>query len=95
MPFVPEGYRAPLLPQNGVEAKRVSRENAIDAVELTVKPGDGVTVRYVLRLPAGDFLERRTLTDGQERVLLVEREQCDEKLKLCVPTRLVSFPPHA
>ena len=89
MPFVPEGYRAPLLPRTGVEARKVSRQNATDAVELTVKPGDGVTVRYVLRLPAGDFLEKRTLTEGQERVLLVEREQCDEKLKLCVPTRLV------
>lgn len=89
MPFVPEGYRAPLLPQSGVEAKRVSRESALDAVELTVKPGEGVTVTYVLRLPAGDFLEKRTVAEGQERVLRMEKEQCDEALKLCVPTKLV------
>lgn len=89
MPFVPEGYRAPLLPQTGVEAKKVSRENAVDAVELTVKPGEGVTVTYVLRMPAGDFLEKRTRAEGQERVLRMEKEQCDEALKLCVPTTLV------
>ena len=89
MPFVPEGYRSPLLPLSGVEAKKVSRPNATDAVELTVKPGDGVTVVYVLRLPAGDFLEKRTLSGGQERVLRVEAEKCDEALRLCVPTKLV------
>lgn len=89
MPFVPEGYRAPLLPLTGVEGKKVSRENAPEAVELTVKPSDGVTVRYVLRLPAGDFLEKRTRAEGQERVLRVEAERCDEALQLCVPTRLV------
>lgn len=89
MPFVPEGYRAPLLPLSGVEAKKVSRPNASDAVELTVKPGDGVTVVYLLRLPAGDFLEKRTLSGGQERVLRVESEKCDEALRLCVPTKLV------
>lgn len=83
-PFVPEGYRSPLLPQTGVEAKQVP-----EGVELTVRPGEGVTVKYVLRLPAGDFLEKRTLADGPERVLRMEREQCDEALKLCVPTRLV------
>ena len=84
MPFVPEGYRSPLLPQTGVEARQVP-----GGVELTVKPGEGVTVRYVLRLPAGDFLEKRTLAEGQERVLRMEREQCDEALALCVPTKLV------
>lgn len=89
MPFVPEGYRAPLLPLTGVEAKKVSRDNAPEAVELTVKPGDGVTVVYVLRLPSGDFMEKRTLSAGQERVLRVVREKCDEALKLCVPTKLV------
>lgn len=89
MPFVPEGYRAPLLPQTGVEGKKVSREGAPEAVELTVKPGDGVTVIYVLRLPAGDFLEKRTLAEGKERVLRVEQERCDQALALCVPTRLV------
>ncbi len=89
MPFAPEGYRAPLLPQTGVEATRVSRPNATDAVELTVKPGPGVTVVYVLRLPAGDFLEKRTRAEGQERVVRVVAEQCDEVLKLCVPTKLV------
>lgn len=89
MPFVPEGYRSPLLPQTGVEAKRVTYPGADEAVELLVRPGGGVTVTYVLRLPWGDFLEKRTVTDGVERVLRVEAETCDKGLKLCVPTWLV------
>lgn len=89
MPFVPEGYRAPLLPLSGVEGKKMTRADGSEAVELTVKPASGVVVRYLLRLPAGDFLEKHTTADGQERVLRVEQEQCDAKLALCVPTRLV------
>lgn len=85
MPFVPEGYRAPLLPQSGLEAKSLKP----DTVELTVKPGDGVTVVYVLRIPSGDFLEKRTTADGQTRVLKMESEKCEDSLKLCVPTKLV------
>lgn len=90
MPFVPEGYRAPLLPQSGVEAKGVmGRAEGFELVELTVKPGDGVTVVYVLRWPSGDFVEKRTTAEGQTRVLKMESEKCDEALKLCVPTKLV------
>jgi len=89
MPFAPEGYRAPLLPLAGVEAKKVSRPELPDALEVTVKPGQGVTVRYLLRMPAGDFLEKVTLSGGNERVLKVLAEKCDEKLALCVPTKLV------
>ena len=89
LPFVPEGFRAPLLPLNGVEGKQVTRPDGGEAVELTVKPGAGVVVRYLLRMPAGDFLEKHTIADGQERVLSVEKEQCDAKLALCVPMKLV------
>jgi hypothetical protein len=85
MPFVPEGYRSPLLPQSGVEAKSTQP----NTVELTVKPGDGVTVSYLLRMPSGDFLEKRSTAEGQTRVLKMESEKCDEALKLCVPTKLV------
>ncbi|MFZ5446354.1 MAG: LolA family protein [Myxococcota bacterium] len=91
MPFAPEGFRAPLLPLSGVEAKRVTRAGkpeAFEAVEVTVKPAPDVTIVYVLRLPAGDFLEKRTLAEGKERVLRVEQERCDEKLALCVPVKL-------
>jgi outer membrane lipoprotein-sorting protein len=89
MPFAPEGYRAPLLPLTGVEAKKVTRPTLPDGLEVTVQPGQGVTVRYVLRMPAGDFLEKHTLSEGKERVLEVVAEKCDEKLALCVPTKLV------
>lgn len=89
MPFAPEGYRAPLLPMTGVEAKRVTLPNAPEAVEVTVHPAKDVEVVYLLRLPNIDFLEKRTKSEGQERVLTVVKEQCDAKLKLCVPLELV------
>jgi outer membrane lipoprotein-sorting protein len=89
MPFVPEGYRAPLLPLTGVEAKSVTRPDGLEATEVTVNPGEGVTVKYLVRLPAADFLEKRTLSEGRERVLRMEKEHCDVVLKLCVPTLLV------
>ena len=61
----------------------------LGGVELTVKPGEGVTVVYVLRMPSGDFLEKRTTSEGQTRVLKMETEKCDQALALCVPTKLV------
>ncbi len=87
MPFVPEGYRAPLLPSQ-VEARRLAHARAPEAVELRITPEPGVTVTYLLRLPAGDFLEKRTEAGGSVKVLSVTAEQCDERLKLCVPTAL-------
>ncbi|MFT3712720.1 MAG: hypothetical protein QM817_34145 [Archangium sp.] len=83
MPFAPEGFRTPLLPMSGVSVT-VSGER----VTLDVDPGEGVKVKYVLRWPSGDFLEKRTLAAGNERVLKVLAEKCDEKLKLCVPVKL-------
>jgi hypothetical protein len=88
MPFAPEGYRAPLLPQAGVEAKKVLNPKAPEAVELTVNPSREVKVQYVLRLPAGDFLEKRTQSEGQTKVLRMVTEHCDVALKLCVPVQL-------
>ncbi len=88
-PFVPEGFRAPLLPSRGVTASATSRRGAANAVELTVEPAAGVTVVQVLRLPGGDFLEKRTASNGSLEVLRVEDETCDRVLGLCVPRRLV------
>lgn len=87
MPFVPEGFRSPPLPSQ-LEAKRVTHARAPEAVELRAAPEPGVTVTWVLRLPAGDFLEKRTAAKGSERRLAVTAERCDEALKLCVPTTL-------
>lgn len=91
MPLVPEGYRAPLLPSQGVEGRLVTHPQASRAVALTTTTREEVpsSVTYVLRLPAGDFLEKRTVVAGQERVLSVARERCDEALRLCVPLELV------
>ena len=87
MPFVPEGYRSPPLPSQ-LEAKRVTHPRAPDAVEVRATPEPGVTVTWVLRLPAGDFLEKRTEANGSVKHLEVTAVRCDEALKLCVPTTL-------
>jgi outer membrane lipoprotein-sorting protein len=86
MPFVFEGYRAPLLPPVGATAKRIG-----DDVEVTADVTDGadaVKVGYRFKLPSGDFVSRWSKVNGVESVLQVEEEQCDAKLGLCVPKRV-------
>jgi hypothetical protein len=86
---VPEGFRAPLLPSQGVVARHVG-----DTVELEWRSRDGqkdVTVVSVVRWPGGDFLERRTDYAGARGAVRMEAEQCDAKLSLCVPTKLSRF----
>ena len=85
MPFAPEGFRTPLLPTTGVE---VSAAGAPGEVNVSVAPGQGVSVWYRLRWPSGDFLEKRTVSSGKERRLTVLDEKCDAQLKLCVPVKL-------
>jgi len=87
-PFVPEGYRTPLLPSTGVTAQKVKHPKGPEAVELTVSTGlgpDAVRVTYVLRWPSADFLGKRTTLGGQTSELTVDEEVCDQALKLCVP----------
>jgi outer membrane lipoprotein-sorting protein len=94
-PFVPEGFRAPLLPQ-GATAKRASHALASEAVELSAKVEDpstkGLEVGYTLRWPALDFLGKRSRTgDGTTVEVRVEEEHCDKALALCVPKRLTRW----
>jgi len=94
-PFLPEGFRAPLLPAE-LEAKRASHPRAPEAVEVTGKvapsPGESLQVTYTLRWPTMDFLGRRfLLPDGTVSELRVEEEHCDEALKLCVPQKLTRW----
>jgi len=88
-PFVPEGYRTPLLPSKGVAAKKVSHPRGPEAYELTHstpdESGKPVTVTYLLRFPTGDFLAKKTEAGGVVSELTVEAEQCDSLLALCVP----------
>lgn len=86
-PFVPEGFRSPLLPSRNVIAKNVRHARAETAVELTTSPGDGITVTWVLRMPSGDFIEKRTVNGAHSGRLEVIMEQCDGVI--CVPTKLV------
>jgi hypothetical protein len=91
-PFVPEGYRAPLLPGQGVSARRASHPLAPEALELTVKPaGSDVEVVYVLRWPGMDFLAKRMRSGQDTSELRVEAEQCEATLGLCVPRRLTQW----
>ncbi|EPX61269.1 putative lipoprotein [Cystobacter fuscus DSM 2262] len=91
-PFVPEGFRAPLLPGQGVTARRAPHPRGPEAVELTVKPaGSDVEVTYVLRWPALDFLGKRMRSGEALSELRVEEEQCEPGLELCVPRRLTQW----
>jgi hypothetical protein len=91
-PFAPEGFRAPLLPSQGVSARRASHPRGPEAVELTVKPtGSDVEVTYVLRWPGMDFLGKRTRSGDATAEIRVEEEQCEQALALCVPKRLTQW----
>lgn len=89
--FVPEGFRAPLLPARGVTARRVQHPRAPQAVELRFATGaadQALAVTYVLRWPGLDFLEKRTDAAGARVELHTEAERCDQRLGLCFPERL-------
>jgi outer membrane lipoprotein-sorting protein len=91
-PFAPDGFRTPLLPTKGVTAKQTAHPQGPQAVELTVmaqdEDGGPLEVTYVLRWPSADFLARRTRSGMHQSEVKVDRERCDEKLRLCVPTQL-------
>ncbi len=94
-PFVPEGFRAPLLPANAT-ARRASHPRAAEAVELVAKiaapSAAGLEVAYTLRWPTLDFLGKRmSQADGSTMEVRVEEEHCEESLKLCVPKRLTRW----
>jgi len=91
-PFAPEGFRAPLLPGEGVSARRATHPLAPEALELTVKPaGSDVEVTYVLRWPTMDFLAKRMRSGADTSELRVEEEQCEARLELCVPRKLTQW----
>jgi hypothetical protein len=89
LPFVPEGYRAPLLPSQGVSAALVQRSGVERAVALSTtvrdEAGAPLTVIYTYRLPQAELLEKRTVSAGGESVLTVTASRCDDALRLCVP----------
>jgi outer membrane lipoprotein-sorting protein len=91
-PFVPEGFRAPLLPSH-MSARRTSHAHAPEAVALSAKVteagADSLEVTYTLRWPSMDFLDKQTrLADGTVEEVRVEEEHCEQALELCVPQRL-------
>jgi hypothetical protein len=90
-PFLPDGFRAPLLPRTGVRAREVRHARAERAVELrfeTRSDGEPVTVTYVLRPPGMDLLHKRTETRGASAEVHVDAERCEPALGLCFPEQL-------
>jgi hypothetical protein len=91
-PFVPEGFRTPLLPLRGVSARLTTHPRAKEAIALRVtpqeSPSESLEVTYLLRFPTGDFLQKRSRTNAGTRILEVIDEQCDEALRICVPAKL-------
>ncbi|RKG87039.1 hypothetical protein [Corallococcus terminator] len=92
-PFVPDGFRAPLLLRSTKARRALSHPKAKEAVELSMPlegdAGGGMVVTYVLRWPTLDFLARRTRApDGTEAEVRMEEEHCDAELGLCVPRKL-------
>jgi hypothetical protein len=90
--FVPEGYRSPRVDLSHATVKRVSHPRAVDAVELASETKDEhgarIRVSYVFRWPSLDLLERRLETPEATATIAVDEEQCDERLKLCLPKKL-------
>lgn len=92
MPFVPEGFRTPLLPQRQVTAKKGAHPRGPEVVELLLstkdEAGRSLSMAYLLRFPSADYLGKRSgSSQGEEQV--VEEEVCDAALKLCVPKVVV------
>jgi hypothetical protein len=91
-PFVPEGYRAPLVDFTQPTVKRVTHPRAVEAVELgsETKDENGAPVRvsYVYRWPSLDLVQRRLQTGQMEVIDDVDEEHCEERLKLCVPKKV-------
>ena len=92
-PFIPEGFRVPLMPRRGVTLARARHALAAQALELTVpvvvSGSESLALTYVLRWPSLDFLGKRTRgSSGELSEVRVEQEHCDAALKLCVPSVL-------
>lgn len=92
-PFVPEGYRTPLLPTKGVTATKVAHPKGPEAFQLVVsttdEAGGPIRVTYALRYPTGDFLGKNTEAGGATSEVAVLEEHCDAALSLCVPKVVV------
>lgn len=93
-PFVPEGYRAPLIPRQGSTAKKVTHPKGPEAWEISTTVTDGTErmadITYVLRIPTGDFLGKIVTTSAGTEVTEVEDEFCDAARRVCVPKKVVT-----
>jgi hypothetical protein len=91
-PFIPEGFRTPLLPWKSVTVSMVTHPRAPAAVALRAllkdDAGQPLSVTYTLRWPSMDFLVKRLEGSGGVAELRAEEERCEGKLGVCFPLRL-------
>lgn len=92
-PFVPEGFRAPLLPTRDVTATLVDHPRGPRAWRLSLvargEENQAVEVAYLLRHPTGDFLGKTVTSSTSVEETVVVEEHCDDDLRLCVPKKVV------
>src|SRR5919106_4612758 len=79
--FVPEGYRAPVLPLGSAHARRLPHPRGPEAVELSSETRDEqgrtVQIAYLLRWPSADLIEKRLSAYASTKTVAVDEEQCD------------------
>ena len=77
--------------QQGVTVTRTKVPRAAEAVEVKMQSkdeaGGDLTVTYLLRWPALDFLSKRTGLEGRTSEVRVDEEKCDEALGMCFPQK--------
>ncbi|MBS2026979.1 MAG: hypothetical protein JST54_03655 [Deltaproteobacteria bacterium] len=91
-PFVPEGFRAPLLPATVTAAKTKAATGDRDVAELKASVADGAqSYAFTFRfgMPAMDLMDKAIQgPEGASRVE-VTQQTCDAKLGLCFPSEVV------
>ncbi|MGQ0504261.1 MAG: hypothetical protein ACT4TC_03000 [Myxococcaceae bacterium] len=90
-PFMPDGFRAPMLNLKELKATFGTHPRAPKTVVLTQHLHEGAEVAYEMRYPSLDFLSRSMVSGSHHREVRVEEEQCDKKLALCYPVRIAQM----
>lgn len=92
-PFVPEGYRMPLLPKVGVEASRRTLQAIGDVVELRYQTADQagipVAAAYVYQWPSLNFVSRSLRSASHVIEDAGEGAWCSGPAEVCFPRRIV------
>ncbi|MGI5860475.1 MAG: LolA family protein [Myxococcales bacterium] len=83
-PFVPEGWRTPLL--GGKLGAGVTAEGKVQVSAVTGEGSEAIEVTYLFALPGFDFVGKTVREGGSVQV---GRTHCEEALGLCFPILVV------